>query len=132
MLGHREYSKVVLPYRSVMDCLGTDLCDWVENWTSHFFFMEFFFFFFFFWNFIFLSSVDLQYCVSFKHTAQWFNYVLFSDYFPLDTYKILEFPGLYRKSFLLIYFIYCSWFVLITYLKFIYLLPPLYPLEHHF
>ena len=64
-----------------------------------------------FFLFVFLSIVDLQYCVSCKYTAKWSMYIYsFPDYFPLQviTRYWTEFHMLYSKSLLLIYFKYSS------------------------
>ena len=79
-------------------------------------------FFFYYWN-----IVDLQYCVSFRYSAKWLIYmcvcvyiciyIFSSDYFPLQvTIKYwIYFPVLYSKSLLLIYFMYNSLYLLISY-----------------
>ena len=69
-----------------------------------------FFFFHFYW-----SIIDLQHCVSFKCTAKWISYT----YIYIHSFRFLahrdpstehweEFPVLYSRSLLVIYFIYRS------------------------
>ena len=64
--------------------------------------------------FFFLSRVDLQYCVSFQHTAKRISYACihiysFLDFFPYrPVQSIDECPGLYSKSLLLLIYIFLS------------------------
>ena len=66
------------------------------------------------------SIVDLQCCVSFRGTAKWFSYTYtyicsFSDSFSIEviTECWVEFPALYSRPLLGIYFIYSSVYMLI-------------------
>ena len=84
--------------------------------TNPFFFLNFLSLFcFYFFN---RSIVDLQYHVSFRYTTWWFSHIYiysFSGSFPLQFIKKywVEFPVLYSRSWLVIYFIYSSVYMLI-------------------
>ena len=82
-------------------------------------------FFFFFW-----STIDLQCCVSFRCAAKWIYCTYTYIHSFLDSFHMLaitqywvEFPVLYSRSLLVIYFIYSSVYMSVPVSQFI---PPLF------
>ena len=67
------------------------------------------------------SIVDLQCCISFRHTETKFGYtyIFFSDLFPSQviTKHLVQFPMLYSRYLLVIYLIYHSIYMLIPNLR---------------
>ena len=82
------------------------------------------------------SIVDLQCCISFCYTAKWISYTYtyihsFLDSFPIQviTEYWVEFPVLYSRSLLVVYFIYSSGYMSIPISQFIPVPPS--PLGNH-
>ena len=47
------------------------------------------------WSIVFFDFLkNLQYCVSFRYTAQWFRYIFFSDSFPFWLFQYIEYSSL--------------------------------------
>ena len=135
--GHQQsYSSQLLLVQSQLTymflCCTQKSC---KHWIgTNFFFLLFLLFKFnclvflknFYW-----SIADFQWCVSYRCTAKWISYTYTYIHSLLDSFPIqaiteywVEFPVLYSRSLLVIYFIYSSVYVSIRISQFIPPFPP--------